>query len=191
MLILLLVHARARDSLQSSCLGVRSEAVPFYTVPSPSPCRQLIFHKFFLFLLLLLLLSYVRCIRRTSTTMQHQRLTLTAFLAVLTWLLDGQQHLALANSNGQQNYGSFSGSGLDQDGGLQPAVGGYSFHLLLLLLFIQSIRYIYKFKNAVIKIFIFLYFFCRCQKSPLADGIRRKCVFFFQVKSRVTLKYFS
>jgi hypothetical protein len=78
--------------------------------------------------------------------MQHQRLTLTAFLAVLTWLLDGQQHLALANanSNGQQNYGSFSGSGLDQDGGLQPAVGGYSFHLLLLLLFIiQSIRYIF------------------------------------------------
>lgn len=27
-------------------------------------------------------------------------------------------------TTGQQNYGAFS-SGLDQDGGLQPAVGGY------------------------------------------------------------------
>lgn len=57
--------------------------------------------------------------------MQHQRLTLSAFLAVLHWLLDGQLALAKSNVNGQQNYGSFSGSGLDQDGGLQPAVGGY------------------------------------------------------------------
>ncbi len=64
--------------------------------------------------------------------MQPLRL-LPAVLAVLHWMLDGHLVLAKASGNGQ-NYGSFS-SGLDQDGGLQPAVGGYSYWLFLTTLF--------------------------------------------------------
>lgn len=55
----------------------------------------------------------------------HPHRLLPAVLTVLHWLLDGR--LVLANNNNGQNYGSFSSSGLDQDGGLQPAVGGYRY----------------------------------------------------------------
>jgi hypothetical protein len=118
--ILLLVHARARDSLQSSCLGVRSEAVPFHTARESRVRSVRVSAESLPSLIWVWLLVNDRI-----RAMQHRRLTLSAFLAVLHCLLDGQ-HLALAksNGNGQQNYGSFSGSGLDQDGGLQPAVGG-------------------------------------------------------------------
>ena len=55
-------------------------------------------------------------------------------LVVVVVLVVAVQFVAANNNNnsssngnsGQPNYGSFSSSGLDQDGGLQPAVGGYN-----------------------------------------------------------------
>ena len=58
--------------------------------------------------------------------MVHHQLRLLASCWIVWLLLDSSPALASGGQPSTQNYGSFSSSsGLDQDGGLQPAVGGY------------------------------------------------------------------
>ena len=62
-----------------------------------------------------------------SVMIMHQlRLVVVVVLVAAVQFVAANNNSSSNGNSGQPNYGSFSSSGLDQDGGLQPAVGGYN-----------------------------------------------------------------